>query len=60
MYGSLAEACRPIWSPGLFELNTKSLHPSALEVAVLNMRASARAYVAFQKQGQDSVRAVKH
>ena len=31
----LTEAYRPIWSPGLFELNLKSLQPPTLETAVI-------------------------
>ena len=31
----LTAAYRPIWSPGLFEVNFKSLYQAALETAVL-------------------------
>ena len=33
----LAEAYRPVWSPGIFELNLISLWPPALETAIVGL-----------------------
>ena len=38
----LTEAYRPIWSPGLIQLNLKSLQPPALETAVMGCLSNSK------------------